>query len=268
MNRLLLISILMIGALLFSMTAKAQTTRLSPHDSRNDISAGFGWMIPMVQGELGSDFDEGSMVRVDYRHFYQNRSGFGIGIQHVKDYMNVDGSIGMPLSFVCRSELRDFGEVVGRGVKNAMEYDPFEDYDANYMQEYVDHPLAEGFLSDIGVFLVSIVNRAEFRAGLTPGYIYGDGRTHRSSFSVISEGYRYDWSGVKGTEVGSRYCLTADVGANLSYRIWRFCLNLNPELHYIITNSYNIYSKPDKGVAETRPQRWQFSFMFSFDLML
>lgn len=62
--------------------------------------------------------------------------------------------------------------------------------------------------------------------------------------------------------------LTADVGANLSYRIWRFCLNLNPELHYIITNSYNIYSKPDKGAAEARPQRWQFSFMFSFGLKL
>lgn len=254
--------------MLFSMPAKAQTNRFSPQDSRNDFSAGFGWMIPLVQGDLGSDYNEGAMTRVDYRHFYQNRAGFGIGIQHVKDYMDVDGNIGMPLSFVCRSELHDFGEVVGRGVKNALEYDPFEDYDAYYMQEYVDHPLAKGFLSDIGVFLISLMNRAEFRAGLTPGYIYGDGRTHRSSFSVIAEGDRYNWSGVKGTEVGSRFCLTADMGTNLSYRIWRFCLNLNPELHYIITNSYNLYSKPDKGVAETRPQRWQFSFMFSLDLML
>ena len=263
-----IIIILTIGSLLFNMSANAQTNRFSPHNSHNDISAGFGWMIPMVQGDLGSDCNEGTMVRVDYRHFYQNRAGFGIGVQHIRNYMDVDGSIGMPLSFVCRSELRDFGEVVGRGVKNALEYDPFKDYDAYYMQEYVDHPLAESFLSGIGVFLLSLVNRAEFRAGLTPGYIYGDGRTHRSSFSVISEGYRYDWSGIKGTEVGSRLCLSADVGADLSYRIWRFCLNLNPELHYIFTDSYEIFSKPDKGPAELRPQRWQFSFMFSLDLML
>lgn len=136
------------------------------------------------------------------------------------------------------------------------------------MEEYVDNPLAQGFMSDVVAFLLGMVNRSELRVGLTPGYIYGDGRTHRTSFSVMTEGDRFDWSGVKGTEVGSRFCLTADVGANLSYRIWRFCLNLNPELHYIITNSYNIISKPDKGASETKSQRWQFSMLFSLDLML
>lgn len=254
--------------MLFSMPAKAQTNRFSPQDSRNDFSAGFGWMIPLVQGDLGSDYNEGAMLRLDYRHFYENRAGFGIGAQYVRNYMDVDGSFGVPVSFVCRSELHDFGESVGRGVMTAIANNPFEDYDAYYMEEYVDNPLAQGFMSDVAAFLLGMVNRAEFRAGLTPGYIYGDGRTHRSSYSVIAGGDRYNWSGVKGTEVGSRFCLTADVGANLSYRIWRFCLNLDPELHYIITNSYNIYSKPDKGAAEARPQRWQFSFMFSFDLML
>lgn len=84
MNRLLLISILTIGTLPFSKSANAQAKRFSPYQCRNDISAGFGWMIPMVQGELGSDCNEGAMVRVDYRHFYQNRSGFGIGVQHVR----------------------------------------------------------------------------------------------------------------------------------------------------------------------------------------
>lgn len=260
---------ILIGVLLASgLKAEGQASGFDPHSSRNDISVGYGWMLPLVQGSMGSDCSEGTMVRIDYRHFYANRAGFGIGAQHVRDYMDVDGCVGLPLSFVCRTELHDFGELVGKGIRNAIDNDPFEGYDPYYIQENFEHPMAEGFISDIGVFLMSLVNRAEFRAGLTPGYIYGDGKTQHTAYSIITEGDRYNWSGMKGSEVGNRFCLTADIGANLSYRIWHFCLNLNPELHYILTDNYKLYSRPDKGPEETKPQRWQFSFLFSLDLML
>lgn len=237
--------------------------------SRDDISAGFGWMLPIVpSGSQASDCSNGTMFRVDYRHFFANRTGFGVGAQHVWNYMDVPGSIGMPVSFVCRTRLHDFGEQVGKGLRNAIDNDPFEDYERSYPPEDYNYSAARGFFSDVGVFLLSLVNRAEFNVGLTPGYIYGDGKVHRTSYSVIAGGDRFDWSGMKGTEVGSRFCLSADVGATLSYRIWHFCINLSPELHYIVTDSYRIYSKPDKGIAETSPQKWQFSFMFSLDLML
>lgn len=259
---------LVLFLLCFGFDAGAQTAESFTRNSRNDISAGFGWMLPMVQGQRGADCSEGTMVRIDYRHFYGNRAGFGIGAQHVRGYMDVDGCFGMPMSFVCRTGLHDFDELVGKGLRNVIDNDPFEGYDEYYMQECVDNPFSQWFLSDVWTFLFSFVNRAEFRAGLTPGYIYGDGRTYPSSYGVSAGGERYFWSGVKGTEVSSRFCLTADVGATLSYRIWHFCINLSPEFHYILTDSYRLYEKPDGGIAETTPQRWQFSMIFSLNLML
>lgn len=78
--------------------------------SRDDISAGFGWMLPIVpSGSLMSDSSNGTMFRIGYRHFFANRTGFGVWAQHVWNYMDVSGSVGMPVSFVCRTRLHDFG---------------------------------------------------------------------------------------------------------------------------------------------------------------
>lgn len=248
--------------------AYGQAAKSFAHTSNDDISVSGGWMIPLVQGDFASDCSEGQMRRVDYRHYFPNRMGFGVGAQHVCNYMDVDGHVGMPLSFVWRSRLHDFDEVFGGSLYNALTYDPFEGYDQYYMERYVENPLAQDFVSKAAVFFLGLVNRAEFRAGLTPGYVYGNGRTHHSAYTIFSGQDRYTWSGMKGSEVGKRFCVSADLGANLSYRIWRFTINLTPEFHYIITDSYRIYSKPDNGYAETRPQRWQFSMLFSLDLML
>lgn len=257
-------SILSLLLLLVCLRAQGQETAPFYKSSRNDISAGYGWVIPIVKGNYGSN---GTVVRLDYKHFFKNNAGFGVGVQHIGDYMDVDGNIGVPISFVCRTDMHDYRETFGKGVKYAINNDSFADYDPYYGREY-EHPVAQGIMSDIGAFLVGLVNRAEFRAGLTPGYIYGEGKKSYTSYKVQGVGDQIGWSGVTGTEVGSRFCLSADAGVTLSYRIWHFCLSLNPELHYIMTDSYRLYSKPDGGTAETRPQRWQVSMMFSLNLML
>ena len=44
----------------------------------------------------------------------------------------------------------------------------------------------------------------------------------------------------------SLYC-SADFGVNLSWRIWRFTINLTPAVHWNFMDNFHIYSSTDEG---------------------
>ena len=128
----------------------------------------------------------------------------------------------------------------------------------------MDYDVKESFGRGIGVFLLSIFRRAEVFAGVTPGYLFGDGSIGRRLEGYSMDGTRYESD--EGILLNRRFMLTADAGFNLSIPIWRFSLDLSPAFHYLkspTTSRIPTVHRPARTTAPWAPFRclvhWYFS---------
>lgn len=246
MKRILTIVI----AALIAIELDAQMT--DPADHSDDIEVSVG-----IQG--APDTGAGINLRADisYSHFYKNGIGFRAGLSYMPENLGIDHNIGIPVSFAWRLHTEDGRPV---GFKDSLDDDPYyesyyNNYDYNSMKyddygSYVMERFAENTIS----FLLALVSRLEFNAGFTPGYIFG------------ADDLRYTGIGndKTGMTVRNRFCLTADIGFKTSWRIWRFNMNMNPALHYSLTDNFRTI-RHDGTFSD--PHRLQLSIVFGIGFM-
>ena len=226
-----------------------------PSQNRQEIRFGIGVSGP-VGRSVGGDASE--IFSLTYAHYGLNGIGYRFGAELMPNNLDFATSFGFPIAFSLRTRDRSFSESVITGVESAA---------AGAVRDgiYGYEPTAGSILGD---FLLGLLNRTEFFAGLTPGYIAGP------SASVIEESYSGPMTTLKTMTLENRFSITADAGFSMSFRIWRFNLGVVPSIHYFLTKNYvcvtstgSTDSEEDRMVSKT-PVRFQFSVMgalgFSF----
>lgn len=248
--RICLLSFLLLAA----FSAGAQQA-FDPAESRNELALSAGLLTPMQRG-LGGNYTGADLaVQLDYRHFWRSGLGVSSGIVFSPEYQNLDNTFGFPVSLVWRT-----GEPRGRGrVDRGLNAAGSTIRDWSYNYTYGSKG-SEVMGAGLASFFMNLFSRAEFFAGLTPGWIPEEGSVHRSN-------YRDGGWEESGIQKPHSFVLTADAGAALTYRIWRFNLRLCPAFHYSLVNNYRDYSavfQPNYPAPRVRTQdlRWHFSFQF------
>jgi len=221
MKRFLLILVL------FVSVVPAIGQRVNPNSYSREFSGGVG-----IRGSLKSNYSSASssLYWFNYSQFYNRHLGMRIGAEFMPDGLANESYFGFPLAFSLRTGMRQTDDAMLYGGLLAIEL----------LDSFVWD--SDNFFADmLAVLLLSLVNRAEFHVGITPGYFF-----HSDFLDESKSG------SLKGI-----YC-TADAGVNLSWRIWRFTLNATPTFHYNITGNYT-----DQEV----PFRWLFTMNFGLGLL-
>ena len=236
--------IVVIIFILIATAANAQ--RINPESFTRELSGGVGFSTP-VSSSNGAD----AAYWMNYSHYLDRHTGIRVGAQYMPENMEVDGFAGFPVALSLRTGMRQTNDAYTYGGLLALDL-----LDTFVWDRWSDNVFA-GMLA---VFLLSLLNRAEFHIGLTPGYVFGDTNLHRSSYKGLDGEWHDETTGTRKN--GSLYC-SADAGINLSWRIWRFTLNMTPEIHYNITGNYHMYSANDQTVhPQDTPVRWFFGMNF------
>ena len=248
--RICLLSFLVLAAL----NASAQQA-FDPAESRNELVLSAGPLTPMQRGVGGYYTGADLVIQLDYRHFWRNGLGVSSGIVFSPEYQNFDNTFGIPVALVWRTgEPRSRGRL-DRGLNAAGSTIRDRSYNYSYGSKSSE-VLGAGLAS----FFMNLFSRAEFFAGLTPGWIPEAEDIRRSNYKDGG----WEESGIRKPH---SLALTADAGAALTYRIWRFNLRLTPAIHYSLVNNYRDYSavyRPNYPAPLVRTQdlRWHFSFQF------
>lgn len=206
----------------------AYSQRKDPNLFRHEISAGTG---------IGTSFRNGSpsdaTVWLNYSHYYDRHLGARFGLQYMPSNMNIDDFVALPLAFSVRTGMRTPNDAITYGTLAAMDLlDAFVWGNDNIVADM------------LAAFILTLISRAEAFVGITPGYIFGDSAVSYYSYAGL-DGNIYNAShGVLKTR--SLYC-SADFGVNLSWRIWRFTINLTPAVHWNFLDNFHIYSSTDEG---------------------
>ena len=97
----------------------------------------------------------------------------------------------------------------------------------------------------------------EFHLGFTPGYVAASksGLKAWTDGQIKTEQY---------TENGSPFFLSLDGGMAFHYPIGRVSLNLNPAIHYVLTDTYKVHTVTTdmlsgQSQSNDRYVRWLFS---------
>ena len=209
---------------------------LTPAQSRQDWSQEAGLIIGLnkpLQYGLAGDIQLG----VTYANFARNGLGFRTGLVYTPEVANLDHSFGIPLAIAWRTPRKSDSDRMMTGLSGAAE-------------SVYNGGRGGGMIS---AFLIDFFSRAEFYAGLTPGYVQGC----RSGDHL--SGDERSW-----TERPFPLSLSLDAGMSLDYPIWRFDLKLMPAFHYLLTNNYKIHTEvkiPDMGIDHSSDHyvRWFFT---------
>ena len=222
-------------AIIGSTSADAQTKTLE----NNEFIASAGTFFPM-----NNKVDGDVIVSFHYGHYYSSGIGYRAGLQYSPSVAEIDNFIGIPVAFTYRTKSRsammNLDSVAYGTMHNILRND-----EGDVLSSVVE-----------GVFL-SLIDRFEFHAGLTPGYIAG------KSTNIKHRYERDTW-----IEKKHGLSLTADAGFNINWRIWNFDLKAMAAAHYNLTNnfSYNKMTTIDSVTGETvtdvEPIRWFFSAGF------
>ena len=198
-----------------------------------------------IQSNTGNDIS----YWLNYSKYYSRHIGGRFGVQYMPEYMRVKDFVSFPMALSLRTGMREANETMTYGALVAM--------------DMLDAWLWEGdniVLDMFAVFLITLINRAEFFVGLTPGYIIGPDSLRETSY--------LNADGTVGTRVqgirkaGDFYC-SADAGLSFSWRIWRFTLNMTPTVRYNFTDNFRIYSDNESTVyPQDTPIPWLFSMNF------
>lgn len=219
-----------------------------PSQSRQEIRFGIGVSGPVGRSLSG---EASEIFSLTYAHYGINGIGYRFGAELMPNNLDFATSFGFPVAFSVRTRDRSFSESVITGVESAA---------AGAVRDgiYGYEPTAGSILGD---FLLGLLNRAEFFAGLTPGYIAGP------ATSVIEESYSGSMTTLKTMTLKNRVSITADAGFSMSFRIWRFNLGVVPSIHYFLTRNFVSVTSTrsdagdgDAKVTET-PVRFQFSVL-------
>ena len=211
-----------------------------------------------VRGAVDRTLRNGSpeIVTLSYARYNQKGLGFRAGFEYMPMNMKIDSYFGVPVAFSARTRARNFTQSVKSGLESAA---VGAVRDAVYGYE----PNARSIAGD---FILGMFNRAEFFAGITPGYVFGTGSSHSKSYSgtTVTE---------ERVDLANRFAISADAGFSMSFRIWQFNLSIVPAVHYFLTKNYIYVSETtpvDGGapkITET-PVRFQYSVLgalgFSF----
>ena len=239
---------------LAGFNASAQQA-FDPAESRNELVLSAGPLTPMQRGVGGYYTGADLVIQLDYRHFWRSGLGVSSGIVFSPEYQNLDNTFGIPVALVWRTgEPRSRGRL-DRGLNAAGSTIRDRSYNYSYGSKS-----AEVLGAGLASFFMNLFSRAEFFAGLTPGWIPEAEDIHRSNYKDGA----WEESGIRKTHC---LVLTADAGAALTYRIWRFNLRLCPAVHYSLVNNYQDYTavfQPNYPAPLVRTQdlRWHFSFQF------
>ena len=240
--------------MLAAFSASAQQA-FDPAESRNELVLSAGPLTPMQRGVGGYYTGADLVIQLDYRHFWRSGLGVSSGIVFSPEYQNLDNTFGIPVALVWRTgEPRSRGRL-DRGLNAAGSTIRDRSYNYSYGSKS-----AEVLGAGLASFFMNLFSRAEFFAGLTPGWIPEAEDIHRSNYKDGA----WEESGIRKPH---SLVLTADAGAALTYRIWRFNLQLTPAVHYSLINNYRDYSavyRPNYPAPLVRTQdlHWHFSFQF------
>ena len=179
---------------------------------RGPVDRSVGWGSPEI-------------VSLSYAHYGQRGYGIRTGIEFMPQNTRIDTYFGIPVALSARTRAYSLKESIGHGITSAAAGAVRDAY-------YGIEPTAKSLISD---FLLNLFNRAEFFAGLTPGYIAGESRSVGSSYGNYTQTDDY-------INLNHHFSLTADVGFSLSFRIWRFNIGVVPAVHYYLTNNFTSIS--------------------------
>ena len=219
----------------------------SPSQNMKELRLGIG-----VRGPVGRSLGWGSseIFSLTYARYGMRGIGYRVGAEYMPQNMEIDSYFGVPVAFSVRTRDRSFSESVVTGVEAAA---AGAVRDAIYGYE----PTAQSIIGD---FLLGLLNRAEFFAGLTPGYIAGTN-------TPVKESYSGSVTSQKTMRLDNRFSITADVGFSMSFRIGRVNLGIVPSVHYFLTKNFvsvtssgNSTGDGDAIVTET-PVRFQYSVL-------
>lgn len=223
-----------IGLLLLTATSiqiHAQNSK------RYDREAGFtaGVMVPMDK-----DFGGEVTFGLTYEKFYINGLGIRTGLQYTPYTAKLDHTFGVPIALAYRWSKKN---------------DTW--YEDGFRAARISAETGGSKGNALGSFLLNLNRGTEFYEGITPGYV------------VAKESGLHKWSDrhfktERYTENGSPLFLSLDAGMALNYPIGRVSLNLNPAIHYVLTNTYKVHTVTTDLIdgstsAKDRYIRWLFS---------
>lgn len=187
---------------------------------------------------------------INYGHHQNNGFGYQIGFQYAPYVANVDDSFGIPLAVTFRTKSLSGRERIGSAANSAAV--SFKD-SYYWGGDYVANAVTG--------FLTGLMDRVEFFAGITPGYVAGP------SSGVSKESYTGGgnyWYSEKWTEKPHSFSLSLDAGMNVNFSIWRFDLKVMPAFHYYVTDNYRYHVQRGLvgyGIQNSSDQnlRWFFT---------
>lgn len=203
MKRIVVIILLMVAGVL---PAAAQKQVFRAENSYRDYRLDVG-----LYGSIDNESVSSPVFSLVYTENFWQGAAYKLGLQVAPGLMDYGSLVGVPVAIAWRPGVYP----IEYSLLNAAE-DSIYDTVWNGLYGRTDE-----IVSDIAMnFLLSMIRRVEFYAGLTPGLMLGP------------------YSGVDGTS-GSRLSLTADAGVVMSLPVWHISLNLTPAYHYaIIPNAY------------------------------
>lgn len=249
--------ILILAAAVLSLnTLSAQKIRKEFRDCDSDIKAGIGYCANLHRGK---DLAPGSsFYYLDYGRFASNGLGGRVGFTFAPEMDGIEYCYGMPLAFAFRSTLRQSEDVFHESSFNE---------DRDYWEYYEMHPDRNPFIDMAAEYVMGalayLMTRGEFFVGITPGIVAGNDNLHTlyrdNKPQTVSAGgtsggrtkYR------EGIITNHRFSCSADFGASVSWRIWRFTLDFTPAVHYLFTDNFRQYSSLEP--APDSPIRWHIT---------
>ena len=213
-----------------SNTAFAQ--RQTPRNQ--EISLSTGCLVP-----FDKDFSGDITFNVLYHKYFFNGLGIRTGLQYTPTTAKLDNTFGVPLAVSYRWNKR--GDLMEDGFRNAK----------------ISGETGGSLKNDLFNFLLGLNRGTEFHLGLTPGYVAASKSGLHASTDGQIKTERY-------TENGSPFFLSLDGGIAFHYPIGRVSLNLNPAIHYVLTDTYKVHTVTTDMVsgqsqATDRYIRWLFS---------
>lgn len=219
------ITLLIITGTLLITSLNTFAQIVNPEIYHNNIEAEVG-----IQGIPNSNSGVDLRIDLSYGYFFRNGVGFRIGATYTPKMYDIGKATGTPVSFAWRTF----------NINKSYSTDNIDyDYNPDYMlhqdySEYVKEQIATG----LARFLSQIANSIEIDAGVTPGCIFG--------------------------ERANSFYLTGDLGLKTSWRIWRFNVNINPAMHYMITDSIDMGKYK---VQLSSWEKWHLSLLFGVNFM-
>ena len=213
-----------------SNTAFAQ--RQTPRNQ--EISLSTGCLVP-----FDKDFSGDITFNVLYHKYFFNGLGIRTGLQYTPTTAKLDNTFGVPLAVSYRWNKR--GDLMEDGFRNAK------------ISGETGGSLKNGLFN----FLLGLNRGTEFHLGLTPGYVAASKSGLHASTDGQIKTERY-------TENGSPFFLSLAGGIAFHSPIGRVSLNLNPAIHYVLTDTYKVHTVTTDMVsgqsqATDRYIRWLFS---------